>query len=126
MAAIILLGLWVLLTEPSAYTRDPPTSTWTLKDLMAALDDRAVRDAGIESATVPARVKDQADDSARHARGHFPDGRDLRGGLGHRDHADPQAQLAHSTRRSSTCSIVTWGTPTGSGSLFVVVSGLGA
>jgi len=59
MVAIILLGLWVFLAEPSAYTRSPPTSTWTLKDLMAASTIALYAMLGIESATIPAgRVKD--------------------------------------------------------------------
>ncbi|HEX7374165.1 MAG TPA: amino acid permease [Steroidobacteraceae bacterium] len=59
MLAIIVLGVWVLLTQPGAYTRDPPTSLWTLKDLMAASTIALYAMLGIESATVPAgRVKD--------------------------------------------------------------------
>jgi hypothetical protein len=68
MAAIILLGLRVLLTEPSAYTRDPPTSTWTLKDLMAAPTTALYRCSASNRPKAGGSCEGPgADDPARHA-----------------------------------------------------------
>jgi APA family basic amino acid/polyamine antiporter len=59
MAAIILLGLWILFSEPAAYTRQAPTTPLTLKDLMAASTIALFAMLGVESATIPAgSVKD--------------------------------------------------------------------
>jgi APA family basic amino acid/polyamine antiporter len=59
MAAIILLGLWLLVHEPAAYVRHPPTTPITLPGLMAASSIALFAMLGIESAAVPAgRVHD--------------------------------------------------------------------
>jgi APA family basic amino acid/polyamine antiporter len=59
MAAIILLGLWLLLHEPAAYVSHPPTTPVTLPGLMAASSIALFAMLGIESAAVPAgRVQD--------------------------------------------------------------------
>jgi len=59
MAAVMLLGAWLLVTEPVAYTRNPPTTPLTLADLMAASTIALFAMLGIESAAVPAgRVRD--------------------------------------------------------------------
>ena len=59
MVVVILLGAWLLLTEPAAYTRNPPTTPLTLADLMAASTVALFAMLGIESAAVPAgRVRD--------------------------------------------------------------------
>jgi APA family basic amino acid/polyamine antiporter len=59
MVAIVLVGAWVLFTEPSAYTAHPPTTPITLQGLMAASTVALFAMLGVESATVPAgRVKD--------------------------------------------------------------------
>jgi APA family basic amino acid/polyamine antiporter len=59
MAAIILLGAWVLFTDPAAYSRDVPTTPLTLRDLMAASTIALFAMLGVESATIPAgRVRD--------------------------------------------------------------------
>ena len=59
MAAIILLGAWLLVTEPAAYTRHPPATPITLEGLMAASTIALFAMLGIESAAVPAgRVRD--------------------------------------------------------------------
>jgi APA family basic amino acid/polyamine antiporter len=61
MAAIMLLGLSVLVTEPSAYTSHLPTTPLTLHDLMAASTIALFAMLGVESATIPAgRVRDAA------------------------------------------------------------------
>jgi APA family basic amino acid/polyamine antiporter len=59
MAAIILLGLWLLVHEPAAYVRHPPTTPIALPGLMAASSIALFAMLGIESAAVPAgRVHD--------------------------------------------------------------------
>jgi APA family basic amino acid/polyamine antiporter len=61
MAAIVLLGLWILLSEPATFTRQVPATPLTLRDLMAASTIALFAMLGVESATVPAgRVKDPA------------------------------------------------------------------
>jgi APA family basic amino acid/polyamine antiporter len=59
MLFILGLGAWLLLTEPSAYTRHPPATPITLEALMAASTIALFAMLGIESAAVPAgRVRD--------------------------------------------------------------------
>ncbi len=59
MAFILGLGAWLLLTEPSVYTRHTPTTPITLEALMAASTIALFAMLGIESAAVPAgRVRD--------------------------------------------------------------------
>jgi APA family basic amino acid/polyamine antiporter len=59
MAAIILLGLWLLLHEPAAYLRQPPATPITLAGWVAASSIALFAMLGIESAAVPAgRVHD--------------------------------------------------------------------
>jgi len=59
MAVIILLGAWLLVSEPAVYARHPPTTPLTLEGLMAASTVALFAMLGIESATVPAgRVRD--------------------------------------------------------------------
>jgi APA family basic amino acid/polyamine antiporter len=61
MAAVILLGAWLLATDPGAYSRHPPTTPITLSALMAASTTALYAMLGVESATVPAgRVRDAA------------------------------------------------------------------
>jgi predicted amidohydrolase YtcJ/amino acid transporter len=59
MAAIVLLGAWLLATEPAAYVRSPPATPLSLEALMAASTVALFAMLGIESAAVPAgRVRD--------------------------------------------------------------------
>lgn len=59
MAAIILLGAWLLATSPSTYVAHPPPTPLTLEGLMAASTIALFAMLGIESAAVPAgRVRD--------------------------------------------------------------------
>jgi APA family basic amino acid/polyamine antiporter len=59
MAVIIVLGAWLLLSEPVVYTRHPPTTPVSLEALMAASTIALFAMLGIESAAVPAgRVRD--------------------------------------------------------------------
>jgi len=59
MAAIILLGAWLLATSPSTYVAHPPSTPLTLEGLMAASTIALFAMLGIESAAVPAgRVRD--------------------------------------------------------------------
>jgi len=59
MAVIILLGAWLLLSEPAVYTRHPPATPMTLEAVMAASTVALFAMLGIESAAVPAgRVRD--------------------------------------------------------------------
>jgi APA family basic amino acid/polyamine antiporter len=61
MAAVIGLGLWILLSDPAAYSRTPPTTPLSLDGLMAASTIALFAMLGIESASVPAgRVRDAA------------------------------------------------------------------
>jgi APA family basic amino acid/polyamine antiporter len=59
MAAIMLLGAWLLLTEPATYTQQVPATPISLEALMAASTVALFAMLGIESAAVPAgRVRD--------------------------------------------------------------------
>jgi basic amino acid/polyamine antiporter, APA family len=59
MAAIVLLGAWLLATDPGVYTRQLPTTPISLEGLMAASTIALFAMLGIESAAVPAgRVND--------------------------------------------------------------------
>jgi APA family basic amino acid/polyamine antiporter len=59
MLFILGLGAWLLLTEPSVYTRHPPATPLTLEAMMAASTIALFAMLGIESAAVPAgRVRD--------------------------------------------------------------------
>jgi APA family basic amino acid/polyamine antiporter len=59
MAAVIVLGLYVLLSEPGSYTRDIPTTPIALPQIMAASTVALFAMLGFESAAVPAsRVRD--------------------------------------------------------------------
>lgn len=61
MLVIILLGFWVLFADPAAYTRNPPTTPLSLRDLLAASTVALYAMLGVESATVPAaKVRDPA------------------------------------------------------------------
>ncbi len=59
LALVILLGLWMLVAEPAAYTQNIPTEPITLHATMAASTIALFAMLGLESATVPAgRVRD--------------------------------------------------------------------
>jgi APA family basic amino acid/polyamine antiporter len=59
MAAIVLLGAWLLVTEPATYAKHVPDTPLTLEGLMAASTIALFAMLGIESAAVPAgRVRD--------------------------------------------------------------------
>lgn len=59
MAVILLLGAWLLVTEPATFTRQVPTTPITLGAVMAAATIALYAMLGIESAAVPAgRVHD--------------------------------------------------------------------
>ena len=59
MLAIMLLGAWLLATEPAVYTRQLPTTPISLEGLMAASTIALFAMLGIESAAIPAgRVND--------------------------------------------------------------------
>lgn len=59
MAAVIIFGLWMLLSQPAAYVRDLPPTPITLPLVMAASTIALFAMLGFESATVPAsRVLD--------------------------------------------------------------------
>jgi len=59
MAAVIVFGLWMLVSEPAAYARDLPATPITLPLVMAASTIALFAMLGFESATVPAsRVHD--------------------------------------------------------------------
>ncbi|MBL8551343.1 MAG: amino acid permease [Hyphomonadaceae bacterium] len=59
MIAIILLGVWLLFSEPGAYTRSSPTTPIALPQIMAASTIALFAMLGMESASIPAgRVKD--------------------------------------------------------------------
>ncbi|MFO1392804.1 MAG: amino acid permease [Steroidobacteraceae bacterium] len=61
MAAVILLGLWMLLVQPGAYTSHLPATPITAGALMAASTTSLYAMLGVESAAVPAgRVRDAA------------------------------------------------------------------
>ncbi len=58
LVAVVVLGLWVLLTEPAAYTRTVPSTPLSMGMIMAASTTALYAMLGFESATVPAgRVK---------------------------------------------------------------------
>ena len=54
MAAVALLGAWVLLNSPSSYTAHLPTTAVSIGDVMAASTIALFAMLGFESATVPA------------------------------------------------------------------------
>jgi APA family basic amino acid/polyamine antiporter len=59
MAIVILAGLWLLLTDPAAYTAQVPTTPLTLSGTIAASTIALFAMLGIESATIPAtKVRD--------------------------------------------------------------------
>lgn len=59
MAAVILVGLWLLVSDPAAYGKDVPTTAVTLPQTMAASTIALFALLGFESAAVPAgRVRD--------------------------------------------------------------------
>jgi len=59
MAAVIVLGLWVLYDDPVAYTRDVPTTPISNAAMLAAATIALFAMLGIESAAMPAgRVRD--------------------------------------------------------------------
>jgi len=59
MAAVMLLGGWLLLTDPSAYTQNPPPTPLTFGGMLAASTIALYAMLGVESAAVPAgRVRD--------------------------------------------------------------------
>jgi APA family basic amino acid/polyamine antiporter len=61
MVAVALLGAWLLLTQPAAYTQHLPSAPIRLGDIMTASTIALFAMLGLESATVPAaRVKDPA------------------------------------------------------------------
>ncbi len=47
MAAVIILGIWLLVSEPAAYGRDLPTTPISLPQIMAASTIALVRDARV-------------------------------------------------------------------------------
>ncbi|NJD32657.1 MAG: amino acid permease [Gammaproteobacteria bacterium] len=61
MAFVILLGAWLLVAEPEAYSRNPPTTPLTFGSMLAASTIALYAMLGVESAAVPAgRVRDAA------------------------------------------------------------------
>jgi APA family basic amino acid/polyamine antiporter len=59
MAAVMLLGAWLLLADPSAYSRNPPSTPLTFGSMLAASTIALYAMLGVESAAVPAaRVRD--------------------------------------------------------------------
>jgi APA family basic amino acid/polyamine antiporter len=61
MVAVALLGAWLLLTQPTAYTQHIPTTPVSLSAVLTASTIALFAMLGLESATVPAaRVKDPA------------------------------------------------------------------
>ena len=59
MAVVILLGAWLLLSEPSTYARNPPTTPLSFGGMLAASTIALYAMLGVESAAVPAgRVRD--------------------------------------------------------------------
>ena len=61
MVAVMLLGLWELLTSPGAYTQHVPTTPINHTDIAAATTVALFAMLGIECATIPAgRVRDPA------------------------------------------------------------------
>ncbi|MCJ7451889.1 MAG: amino acid permease [Steroidobacteraceae bacterium] len=59
MAVVILLGAWLLLSEPSTYAQNPPTTPLSFGGMLAASTIALYAMLGVESATVPAgRVRD--------------------------------------------------------------------
>jgi APA family basic amino acid/polyamine antiporter len=61
MAVVILLGVWILFTEPRAYIAHVPTTPITVPQIMAASTTALFALLGLESASIPAsRVRDPA------------------------------------------------------------------
>ena len=61
MAIVILLGVWILFTQPSAYRAHVPTTPITTPQIMAASTTALFALLGLESASIPAsRVRDPA------------------------------------------------------------------
>jgi basic amino acid/polyamine antiporter, APA family len=61
MAVVILLGVWILLTEPSAYSANVPATPITTPQILAASTTALFALLGLESASIPAsRVRDPA------------------------------------------------------------------
>ena len=59
MAAVIILGIWLLVSEPTAYVRNLPSTPIALPQVMAASTIALFAMLGFESASVPAgRVRD--------------------------------------------------------------------
>jgi APA family basic amino acid/polyamine antiporter len=59
MAVIILLGVWLLFSEPAAYAQNPPTTPLSFGGMLAASTIALYAMLGVESAAVPAgRVRD--------------------------------------------------------------------
>lgn len=54
LIAVIILGLWQFITEPSAYTQHVPTTALTLHDTVAASTIALFAMLGLECATIPA------------------------------------------------------------------------
>ena len=117
MAAIILLGVWILVSDPGGLCARSAGDTGTLQDLMAASTIALFAMLGIESATVPAgRVHDPERTIPRATMA----GTLLTAAIYVAVSTIaimliPQPELASRRRRSSTCSTATSGTPTGSG-----------
>lgn len=66
MLAVMLLGIWVLLAEPGAYTRAPPVTPLSFPQTLAASTIALFAMLGLESASIPAgRVRDPGRNIAR-------------------------------------------------------------
>ena len=93
MAVVILLGGWLLLTEPIGLRAESPDHAAQLRRDAGRLDHRPVRDARrrVGGRAGRARARRRAHDSARDDGRDAAHGRDLRGRLGRGDHADPAA-----------------------------------
>jgi APA family basic amino acid/polyamine antiporter len=61
MAVVMLLGAWLLVVAPDAYTRNPPSTPLSFDSMLAASTIALYAMLGVESAAVPAgRVRDAA------------------------------------------------------------------
>jgi APA family basic amino acid/polyamine antiporter len=61
MVVVIGLGMWLLIAEPAAYTRNPPSTALDFGSMLAASTIALYAMLGVESAAVPAgRVRDAA------------------------------------------------------------------
>ncbi len=61
MAAVIVLGIWQLVTDPAAYTAHPPTTPASLGAVVSASTIAIFAMLGVECATIPAgKVQDPA------------------------------------------------------------------